>query len=190
MTEIWKTVPYDSNYEVSDLGRVRSVDRVVPRKSSSMRLNGRILKPWAGSSGYLQVYLSNRRVMMVHHLVLDTFVGDRPEGLEGRHKNGKMHDNRSSNLDWSTHSVNIRNREVHGTDWQRSKTHCPRKHPLKEPNLVASNLRSGYRLCLACNRETSNSIYQGREFSSLQADENYQMILRGEKRPVGRRGHG
>lgn len=184
--EIWRTTSRDPMYEVSSYGRVRSVDREIIRSNGvKLPLKSRILRPWSGSSGYLQVYLSNRRAVMIHHLVLETFVSPRPEGLEGRHLNGKMHDNRVSNLEWATHSINVLDRITHGTDHQKNKTHCPHNHPLEEPNLVESRWREGYRLCKACQREYFRARWQGRDFDTNEADQDYEYILSGKKRVRG-----
>lgn len=185
-TETWIAISRDPLYEVSSEGRVRSTDRVIIRKNGvRVGLRGRVLRPWAGSSGYLQVYLSNRNVMLVHHLVLEAFVGPRPGGQEARHLNGKMHDNRATNLEWATHSVNIVDRIKHGTDWQANKTHCPNNHPLIAPNLVPAPAREGHRLCRACQREYFRARWGNRDFSVVLADEDYRLILSGGKRVRG-----
>ncbi len=109
MTEEWRSIP-SWPYEVSDLGRVRSLGG---RKGSSP---GRILKPQEaqskGGANYERVWLKahpRNRFVLVHILVLETFVGPRPTpGHECNHKNGIKRDNRASNLEWATRSENIR----------------------------------------------------------------------------------
>lgn len=69
---------------------------------------------------YYMVVLSNpytksRMRSSIHVLVLTAFRGPSPEGEEGRHLNGNPHDNRLANLAWSTHLVNMRDRDKHGT---------------------------------------------------------------------------
>ena len=59
MQEIWKDVPsYEGIYEVSNLGRVKSLGRKVRNKGGFMTVKERILKPGTEGSGYLTVVLS------------------------------------------------------------------------------------------------------------------------------------
>lgn len=51
----------------------------------------------------------------VHHLVLEAFVGPRPDGYEGKHENGIPHDCRLSNLTWGTKAANEHDKNRHGT---------------------------------------------------------------------------
>ena len=52
--EIWKSMPeFDNEYEVSNLGRFRSVDRVIIRKGSKIKIKGRILKGQHDKYGYV-----------------------------------------------------------------------------------------------------------------------------------------
>ena len=67
--------------------------------------------------GYLQVSLSkdHRKVVRkVHGLVLEAFVGSRPQGMECRHLNGDQRDNRLENLAWGTHKENTADTISHG----------------------------------------------------------------------------
>jgi HNH endonuclease len=50
----------------------------------------------------------------IHRLVLETFIGPCPEGMEGLHKNGNSRDNRLCNLRWGTHLENARDAIRHG----------------------------------------------------------------------------
>lgn len=78
----------------------------------------RPLKQAKLSNGYYFVAISNngfRVQRKVHHLVLEAFIGSRPEGTEACHKNGNKADNRLSNLRWGTHSSNYADRVLHGT---------------------------------------------------------------------------
>lgn len=56
-----------------------------------------------------------RRNHMVHKLILEAFVGPRPEGMECRHLNGNGSDNRIANLRWGTPAENTLDKFRHGT---------------------------------------------------------------------------
>lgn len=53
--------------------------------------------------------------LRVHVAVLLAWVGQRPAGMEGRHLDGDLTNNAASNLAWSTHVVNVADKELHGT---------------------------------------------------------------------------
>ena len=157
MTETWKQIPGTCGiYEASNLGRVRSVDRLETQINGRKYLRkGRILAAHKIKSGYLQV---SPRVngkpfeRLVHRLVLAAFTGYFPQGLQVCHNNGNPLDNRIENLRWGTYSDNVYDRVKHGTHNQKSKTRCPQGHPLELPNLTPSALKRNGRQCLACSR--------------------------------------
>ena len=102
---------YEGLYEVSDQGRVRSLDRYVqcsgPVKGAYVSLKkGRLLRPGPSNYGHLSVVLGRRQTRMVHDLVLRAFVGCPPTKHECCHNNGAPSDNRLENLRWGTRSEN------------------------------------------------------------------------------------
>lgn len=112
--ERWKAIPgYEGSYEVSDLGRVRSLDRVVQCSNRIYRLRGRTLRQCRRKDGYLSVGLT-RGTELVHRLVLLAFVGECPKGMECRHLNGDPGDNCLANLSWGTKVENAADRDAHG----------------------------------------------------------------------------
>ena len=151
MNENWRPIPgYEGVYEVSDLGRVRSLDRIDAR---GRRICGRALRPGITRSGHLQVNLcldGKRRWTYVHRLVLMTFVGPAPEGMEGCHGNGRPADNRLANLRWASQSENNRDRVRHGTHHEARKTHCPQGHAYDSFNTY---IDARGRRCRICKRE-------------------------------------
>lgn len=184
--EQWRPIPgYEGYYEVSDHGRVRSLDRYVNRFHGQQVLKrGRVLKPGTYVSGHKQVNLhvpGHKRKWRVHHLVMLAFVGPRPDGLEVCHNNGNPADNRLENLRYDTHSSNMLDRNDHGTCIYRQRTHCPRGHKLEMPNLVRSSWeKRGHRNCLACQR-TSAWVSSHPEMKSRRqeiADDYYRTIMR------------
>lgn len=114
MTERWLPAPgYEDLYEVSDCGRVRSLDRIV---SSANRwgvlrrsIRGRVLRQRVGSHGYLLVVLyrdGRKKFCYVHRLVGEAFIGPMPPGQQTRHgPRGKL-DNWLTNLSYGTPEEN------------------------------------------------------------------------------------
>lgn len=94
MTEVWKPIPGEEHYEVSNLGRVKSLRRNL------------ILRPYAANT-YRKVRLSNRREY-VHRLVAEAFLGGIPKGMEVNHIDFDKTNNRLENLEIVTRSQNIR----------------------------------------------------------------------------------
>lgn len=113
----WKQI--NSNYEVSDTGLVRSVTRRVRCTQSGIEryrvAAGKILKPWRSGSGYMMVHLGRAAVKQIHTLVLEAFVGPRPDGCEAAHLNGDKVDNRLENLSWKSRVENQADRYAHNT---------------------------------------------------------------------------
>lgn len=124
MTEEWRpVVGFEGLYEVSDLGRVRSVDRLVAMIGrwgpETRRYRGRLRRfAQGGTNDYLMVTLSKggvKSTLTIHSLVLAAFVGPCPEGQEGRHLNCQPHDNRLANLCYGTRAVNREDSRREGT---------------------------------------------------------------------------
>lgn len=109
--EIWRDIPnYEGIYQASNLGRVRSFDKVIAQKNNSTAIKkGRILKPSTSHSGYYQLVLSKqliRKSYKVHRLIWLAFYGSIPEGYEVNHINEIKTDNRLENLNLMTHKEN------------------------------------------------------------------------------------
>lgn len=138
MEEIFK--PYkDTGYQVSNLGRV------IGRR-------GKLLKtPGSGRDKAYPVVCMAQGIgnTYVHKMVLETFVGPRPEGMDGCHRDGNSFNNSLENLEWGTKSSNTEDSVKHGTHYQARKTHCKRGHELGGLNAVPS---ARGRSCLACRR--------------------------------------
>lgn len=151
MSETWKPIPgHEGIYEVSDIGRVRSLDRVVAR---NRRVKGRVLVLNLKSNGYSQVELfsgGQGKWLMSHRLVLLAFAGPCPEGMEACHNDGDQTNNAPSNLRWDTRSANQMDCVAHGTNSMSSKTHCKRGHPFDHANTYLP--ARGGRVCRACRR--------------------------------------
>lgn len=155
MIETWKPVPtWESLYEVSDLGRVRVLDRTVNSRWGSRRVvPGRVLRPEVTHQNRERVTLHdgdrNER-FSVHRLVLAAFVGPCPDGMEACHDDDNPRNNRLSNLRWDTKSANHRDKVRNGRNPNSNKTHCPQGHPYSPENTMYS--KRGGRKCRTCQR--------------------------------------
>lgn len=116
MAEFWKPCVGYANYEVSTYGNVRSIDHSKWNGPVGFGFHkGRVLKPGIGSHGYPNVQLGKGKVRTVHSLVLETFIGPRPLGMESRHLDGNRLNARLENLEWNTPKQNGRDKITHGT---------------------------------------------------------------------------
>jgi hypothetical protein len=122
MFEKWAPIRgYEELYEVSSLGRVRSLDRESRNRCGTLVKRGKILKPYGsrgngGNRHGIGLYRGGKsKTFAIHRLVLEAFVGDCPPGMECRHIDGDPSNNRVENLEWSNHSVNMLDRAGHGT---------------------------------------------------------------------------
>lgn len=76
------------------------------------------LRPGKQPSGARYVFLRTTTCRLVHHLVLEAFVGPCPEGMECCHNDGDNSNNRLGNLRWDTKRSNESDKSKHGTNNQ------------------------------------------------------------------------
>lgn len=152
--EVWKpVVGLEGYYKVSDQGRVKSLDRVVPRGDGTVRVRGRLLSLGGiHPSGHVYVHLhgpNGDTTYQVHRLVMEAFAGPCPDGLEVCHLNGTGTDNRLANLVYGSRSDNATDQVRHGVHNMASKTHCKRGHEFTAANTY---MNRGHRVCRECVR--------------------------------------
>ena len=114
MQEIWKDVEgYEGLYQVSNLGNVKSIPRVI--KSSLKHQNkvlrkGRLLKQSLNHNGYPQIVLKilgKCYCKRVHRLVAEVFIPNPNNYPQINHIDGNKLNNKVSNLEWCTAKQNI-----------------------------------------------------------------------------------
>lgn len=108
MEEIWKDIEgYEGLYQVSNLGRVKSLERVLKH---GHLWKGKMLKLLEHGGGYKKVNLSKdgkNKQFYVHRLVAQTFIPNSDNLTEVNHKDENPSNNRVDNLEWCTASYNI-----------------------------------------------------------------------------------
>ena len=146
MEEIWKkSDTLGDNYEISNLGRARSLDRYVESTSRwgskyQKFYKGVILSTGKSNSGYLQT-INNK---YIHRLVAEAFIPNPEHKPEIHHINHNRLDNRVENLMWVTRLQNMRA----GTQIQR------RSKPV-----VLTNIKTGEKIYFKSGMEARRAGY-------------------------------
>jgi len=112
MTERWLPVKGWPAYEVSDFGRVRSIDRYVPNGHGHTYLvAGKVLTPRRNEHGYQVVTLrggkTTHKTPLVHRLVAEAFVSNSSGKPCVNHLDCDPANNRAENLEWCTQAENL-----------------------------------------------------------------------------------
>lgn len=145
--EIWKPIKrYEGLYEVSNYGRVRSLDAMLPVKGKNgeyyRKRVGRILRQPNSSKGYKQVILcdeTGNQIFRVHRLVAEAFI-DNPENLPAvNHKDEDKTNNYVENLEWCTTKYN----NTYGNKIKRGELHPMSKLDSRQVKEIREKRNSG-----------------------------------------------
>lgn len=140
--EQWKDIPGYPYYQASNLGRLRTLDKVVKCRNGTRTIKGRVLKPTLiKKTGYHQITI-NRRGRSAHRLIALAWCEGFSEGLWIDHINGIRSDNRQENLEWVTASENCRRPYALGRRDGTCKGKFSGQHPTSKP-VIATDLRTG-----------------------------------------------
>jgi hypothetical protein len=165
--ENWKDIEgFERKYQVSDLGRVRSLEF---RNNIMVKKRTKLLRLAYDIKGYQRVALgAGKKRYKVHALVCEAFCGKQEDGQECCHLNGNPEDNRACNLIWATRKENHAHKKIHGTQPMGNQVLTAKltetkvrgiKHLLKLGHTV-NTLAKVYGVSLSC----INGIKQGRSW--------------------------
>ena len=159
MKEVWRDIRgYKGLYQVSNLGRVRSLDRVVWNpKSGYTKRKGVLLRQAINKSGYWVVAISKdgkQKTFIASRLVLKAFAPKVKGKNECNHKDGNKRNNRVENLEWCTHSENMKHSSKEGL--------IKRSIPIKHINTgkIYVSTREAARITGISQRSICRSIHQ------------------------------
>ena len=102
---------YEGFYEISKHGIIRSVERVISTGAGNRKILSHVISTRINNCGYVEIRLSkegNRKSTFLHVLLAKVFIPNPEEKPEINHKNGVKTDNSLENLEWVSHSENVR----------------------------------------------------------------------------------
>lgn len=116
--EEWKDIKgYEGFYKVSNLGNIKSVDRIIKRKTSEMKIKGRQMSQCLGNSGYPMINLcinGSCKRHLVHRIVATAFLSNPLNKAYVNHIDGNKQNTNLKNLEWSTPKENSIHAHVNG----------------------------------------------------------------------------
>lgn len=171
--EAWRRIAGFPGYEVSDRGRVRSLDRTVSCIRGGVKRTvfwrGRVLRATTGSHGYRQVSLPAGVEACVHHLVAEAFIGPRPPGLNVLHADGDRQNCRADNLYYGDQADNGSDAKRHGTTPAGEKN-GQEKLSIEDVRLIrkAPGLQADIAARFDCSPSNISSIKRGASWAGVE----------------------
>lgn len=154
---IWKPIRgFEGIYKINSSGKVRSLNRTIQVKEKSRYIKGRMITSRIGRDGYKTVRLSKAgktHTRYIHRLIADAFIRNPLNKPFVNHINGDKSDNRVENLEWVSHSENIRHAYVTGlykiphARCKRVVNHCTGKH-FRSIREAAKKMGISYKTCV------------------------------------------
>ena len=148
--EFWKDIiGYEGHYQISNLGRVKSLEREIARGGRDHLIKERFLKTAINPSGYYIIVLAldnNHKTMTIHRLLARHFIQNPNNKRCVNHINGIKTDNSLENLEWCTHSENTKhafstNLKKPSMGEENGSSKLTNKQVLEIKNLLKNNIK-------------------------------------------------
>lgn len=150
MKEIWKDIEdYEGLYQVSNLGRVKSLDRKVNHIFGERIVKGIILKH-SETTNYNAVMLNKEgivRKVNIHRLVAKSFIANPQNKATVNHIDGNKRNNRVDNLEWVTQSENVKHSYAMGLANIDGENHPSNKLTEADVRVIKQMLKDGVKNC-------------------------------------------
>ena len=165
MEEIWKPIKgYEQYYEVSNLGRIKSLARNVYWKNRANRINSRydeekIIVPDVMKNGYIRIKFrvnGDVKQKTVHRVVAEAFIPNPENKPCINHKDGDRKNNKVENLEWCTYSEN----NLHEWRVLCKKSYNAKKVRCIDLNLVFDSVSDGAKYMGSCKQSLFNALYK------------------------------
>lgn len=167
MKEMWRPVTgYEDHYEVSNLGKVRSLSGVVKRGSGYYWKNGRVLRQQVNNHGYLYVYLrfGGCKKFYVHRLVAEAFVAnnDPAKNAVVNHIDFNPTNNKADNLEWTTDKGNVHH-SIRAGRYKRTDAwlkHLRRYNEKNGRTVIGTDMKTGTEVMFKCLNDCRSAGFE------------------------------
>ena len=166
--EIWKDIEgYEGLYQVSNKGRIKSLNRI---DSRGRKVNEKILSSKPNNKGYLRVHLyknGKRKPFSVHRLVAIAFIPNPNNLLEVNHKDENKENNTVDNLEWCNrkYNTNYGSRNERASVSNKGKKHKKHKK-YKKPKFKKQILCIETGEIFDTSQDVINIMFNGKGYSS------------------------
>lgn len=183
--EIWKDIKdYEGSYQISNLGRVKSLSKTLWNGVGYFESKERILVPGKDKDGYLQVGLyknKKRKSFKIHRLVGQHFILNEENKPEINHKDGDKQNNNVNNLEWVTSSEN----STHAYKAGLLKIKKGKENPLHYKFKGTNNPTAKKVKCITTGK-IFETILEGANYYNIKSSSDIVSCCRGRQKSAGK----